>query len=184
MVLCLLGGCASLPALNSHADHGQHVCPCCSWGNGDPATAAARQRHANEDVQGLAKLADDGNAEAEYLMALRLYRGDGVARDRAASMRWLRQAAFLDHPAAQYVMGRSYAAGDGVERDAQQAMRWYELSAAQNFGPAMLALADLYRESTHLAADPQKAAALYRRLDAISRCRIGQQAREALAQAN
>jgi TPR repeat protein len=171
-------GCGGFPVSLSGASC--HVsCPCCEWEAADPASAAARQAHAEDHVAVLGNLAEADCPEAQYLLAMRLYRGHGTREDPDRSILLLRRAAFLGHPAAQYVMGRSYAQGDGVEHDSRQAVRWYEMAAEQGFGQAVLALADALRDGEGVGPDPSRAADLYDQLARHSRCPLRIEARAA-----
>ena len=63
--------------------------------------------------------------------------------NRAASMRWLRQAADAGEPRAMLLYGTALYNGDGVETDRSAAYAYVSRSAAQGFEPARAALADL-----------------------------------------
>jgi len=171
-LLAVCVGCTSLPRLTSLPHRHSHaVCPCCTWRGGE-STAAAQDLHEQGNVPELAALAEAGAAEAQYLLAVRLYRGHGIEQDVDRSTFWLRQAAFQEHPIAQFVMGESYARGEGAERDERQAVRWYQLAAAHGLGRAMFALAESYRLGAGVEPDRQQARSLYRRLADQSRCEL------------
>ena len=51
-------------------------------------------------------------------------RGHGIARDPAAGVRWLRQAADIGNTVAMRRLGEAYQKGDGVAKDEAEAQRW------------------------------------------------------------
>jgi uncharacterized protein len=175
-------GCVGIPRSGGDAGECHAVCPCCKWDHAVPIVHPARAAHAAADLQALTALAEQDDAEAQYLLAMRLHRGEGIERNSPVSMMWLRRSAFLGHPAAQLAMGLSYAAGDQVERDDQQAARWFQLAADQGLGRAMLALGDCYRDGAGIEPDGKAAAELYRRLAGRSRCELSAGARSRLAE--
>ena len=63
--------------------------------------------------------------------------------NRAASMRWLRQAADAGEPRAMLIYGSALYNGDGIAPDRTAAYAYVSRSAAQGFEPARAALADL-----------------------------------------
>ena len=62
--------------------------------------------------------------EAALEYGVLVIRGEGVERDIAIGVKWLRYAAEHGHPVAQNRLARLYAAGTGVEPDAVEAATW------------------------------------------------------------
>ena len=76
-------------------------------------------------------LADQGNAAAQYNLALMYAKGQGVPQDYAAAVSWYRKAADQGNAAAQGNLGFMYSNGQGVPLDYVQAHKWYNLGSAR-----------------------------------------------------
>jgi len=74
-------------------------------------------------------LAEEGDAEAQYLVGYLYDDGLGVPHDLSEAARWYRMAAEQNHAYAQYNLGILYADGIGVPLDVVEAYRWFMLAA-------------------------------------------------------
>jgi hypothetical protein len=84
----------------------------------------------------LKKLADDGNAEAQFKMG-RIYE-EGLAgglEDYKEAARWYLKAAEKGNAQAQYKMGTLYTLGKGVPKDRLEAAKWFGKAAPQGYEP-------------------------------------------------
>jgi len=79
-------------------------------------------------LQEFRPLAEQGNASAQYNLAVMYERGQGVPQDYKEAVKWWRLAADQDHAAAQYSLGLMYGYGQGVPQDYKEALKWYQLS--------------------------------------------------------
>jgi uncharacterized protein len=68
-------------------------------------------------IEDLEQAADDGNAEAQFLLGVCYATGRGVARNDTTAARWFHQASKLDHVGARASLGFLYSRGRGVRRD-------------------------------------------------------------------
>lgn len=132
-----------------------------------PPTTAAEQLRLGEryayghgvrqDDQKAAELfrlaAEQGNAEAQYKLAVTLERGMGVPRDDAGALHWYGQAARQGHAGAQNNMGSLYEKGRGVPADMAQAVQWYRLAAAQGLAHANYNLGMAYWQGRGVEQD-------------------------------
>ena len=75
--------------------------------------------------------AQNGDAEAQYLVGKSYSDGWGVARDLVEASKWLRKAAEQGHAKAQTSLGLAYVEGRGVAGNYEEAQRWFRKSAAQ-----------------------------------------------------
>ncbi|MDC3347866.1 sel1 repeat family protein [Paracoccaceae bacterium] len=91
-----------------------------AYNAGDYATALQEWR----------PLAEAGDAQAQYSLALMYDLGRGVPRDYAEASKWYRLAAEQGKAQAQYNLGFSYATGLGVLQDNVIAHMWWNLAAA------------------------------------------------------
>lgn len=105
------------------------------------------------------RLAEQGDADAQYNLGILHYHGQGVSHNPAAAVDWYRQAARQGHPAAQYNLGVAYARGIGLEQDWRAAMRWWQQAAAQGHAQAQYNLGFLYATGLGVERDPARAAA-------------------------
>ena len=75
--------------------------------------------------------AEQGDAQAQFLLG-RMYRfGNGVAQDDVEAERLFRLSAEQGHARAQNYLGFMYSNGEGVARDDEEAKRWYRLADEQ-----------------------------------------------------
>jgi len=79
----------------------------------------------------LHKLADRGDADAQWQMGVRYHNGEGVPRDDAQAMQWFLRAAEQGHVIAQATLGAYYWAGRGVPQDFSKAYFWSAIALAQ-----------------------------------------------------
>jgi len=92
---------------------------------------AAAQRPRVMSLADLRKLADQGDADAQWQIGVRYHNGDGVPHDDAQAMQWFQRAAEQGHVTAQATLGAYYWAGRGVPQDLSQAYFWSALALAQ-----------------------------------------------------
>jgi TPR repeat protein len=64
-------------------------------------------------------------------------RGQGVPRDDASAVRWLRRAAGQGMADAQYALGVMVGEGRGSRKDLEESVGWIQKAAAQGHGEAM-----------------------------------------------
>ncbi len=74
--------------------------------------AAFEAKHFSRALQPLSSLAEEGNADAQYRMAIMYQYGLGVVRNEAMAEKWMRAAADQGHALAQHGMGFMYLEGD------------------------------------------------------------------------
>ncbi len=83
------------------------------------------------DLPNLIKVAEQGDAEAQYQLAEMYAEGEGVTQDYAQAAVWFRKAAEQGHAPAQYSLGAMYGEGKGLTRDYEAAYGWLARAAAQ-----------------------------------------------------
>jgi localization factor PodJL len=94
----------------------------------------------------LQKLAEAGNAKAQYELATDYSIGSALPRDLRLAAQWYEKAAAQGLPPAQYRLGTLYEKGLGVRRDVALATAWYLKAAQQGNVRAMHNLAVLTAE--------------------------------------
>ena len=78
----------------------------------------------------LMPLAEQGKAEAQFILGSMHYYGRSVVQDRAEAFKWFRLAASNGSNMSQLYLGLLYQFGDGVEQDNIRAHMWYNIASA------------------------------------------------------
>jgi hypothetical protein len=92
--------------------------------------APADQHAPLKSLEELQKLANAGDAEAQWQMGLRYHNGDGVPHDDAQAIPWFLRAAEQGNVTAQATLGAYYWAGRGVPEDLSKAYFWSAIANA------------------------------------------------------
>ncbi|MFZ0797721.1 MAG: GAF domain-containing protein [Terriglobales bacterium] len=101
--------------------------------SGQRATAVSLkdQRVLPKYLPDLQKLADQGDADAQWQMGVRYHNGEDVAQDDARAMQWFLRAAEQGHVTAQATLSAYYWAGRGVPQDLSKAYFWSAIALTQ-----------------------------------------------------
>lgn len=89
-------------------------------------------------------LADNGNIDAEYCMAVAYHEGKSVLRDQTEAVKWYLRAGQRGHLEAQYWLCIIYLEGIGVEGNALESLYWCRRAAKKKHPKALYALGQLY----------------------------------------
>ena len=84
-----------------------------------------------QSVSDLKTLAEQGDAEAQFVLGSMYRDGQGVEKDLAQTLKWWEKAAELGNVDAQFALGNIYSGGFGVERDLVLSYMWFDITAAQ-----------------------------------------------------
>ena len=104
------------------------------------------------------RLAQSGDAHAQYLMGL-LYRDGGlVIPDTGRAQYWMEQAAVQNVPAAQYSLGKLLLSDDALVHDPDQGIRWLKAAAQNGNDYAAYALGKEYLSGRYVFKNAEKAA--------------------------
>ena len=109
-----------------------------------PPAAPAAQASAASQIEELRNAAEKDDAAAQYDLAMRYLKGDGVASSQSEAVTWLLKSAHLGNSSAQLQLGVAYEMGRGVPQDYVKAYACYVVAEANgNAGsdPAQEALA-------------------------------------------
>ncbi|HEC19813.1 MAG TPA: sel1 repeat family protein [Gammaproteobacteria bacterium] len=123
----------------------------------DSAIKAVDEKDFSKAFTIFSRLAEAGNPEAQYNLAMLYRTGKGVAKDPVASLRWFRRAAEQGVADAQYYMGYFYDNGEGVTQDPKKAFAWYRKAAEQGHGLAQINLGVLYATGMGVRRDIEQA---------------------------
>ena len=119
-----------------------------------------------EDETQLEKLLEEaqrGNAEAQYLLGLSYYKGNGIKMDYKQAAEWYRKAAEQGHTDAQNALGVFYSSGLGVNKDINQAVEWYRKAAEQGHAIAQCNLGSCYYNGNGVEKDINQAILWYQK---------------------
>lgn len=105
------------------------------------------------------RLADNGDADAQWQMGVRFHNGEDVPRDDAQAMQWFQRAAEQGNVAAQRALGAYYFAGRGVPTDFSKAYFWSAIAGAQGdeMSKSRLPVLALQMTQSQIAAARQQA---------------------------
>ena len=92
----------------------------------------------------LLNLAQNGFADAQSFLALKLYKGKGIEQDKEKAVYWFTKAAMQGNNDAQYFLALCYENGDGVKPDIRKATIWYARAAEKGDACAEFALGRLF----------------------------------------
>lgn len=125
----------------------------------------------------LMKSANQGNAEAQFNLAVMYVQGKtGIAND-AQAVEWWEKAATQGHAKAQFRLGVMYEQGAGTAKDISKAMLWYQKAAEQDDADAQLTLGNRYENGLGLPTNINKANEWYQKAaaqgNALAQYRLG-----------
>ena len=116
-----------------------------------------------DSLSTLTRIAEQGDRNAQFALAMKLLTGEGVEADQARAVELYRRAATQGHVSAQFWLGRMLDEGWGVTVNDREAVEWYRRAADQGYVEAQFALGAMLDVGEGIAADPVKAAEWYRR---------------------
>jgi TPR repeat protein len=115
------------------------------------------QLFAEDDFDGLKKLAEKGNVDAQYYLGWKYEAGKGVPQDYKQAAYWFTKAAEQGHANAQLVLAGMFFYGKGVEKDYKQAVFWHTKAAEQGLALAQDFLGAMYARGQGVPQDYKQA---------------------------
>jgi TPR repeat protein len=110
----------------------------------------------------LSPIAEEGNADAQFRMAIMCQNGLGMVRNDEKALEFMRSAAEQGHALAQHGLGFMYHEGECVEKDEKEAAKWFHLAADQGMAGSMTTLAMMYQEGRGVEQNEEEARRLYK----------------------
>jgi TPR repeat protein len=101
------------------------------------------------DLEGLRRLARQGDSAAQFALGARYATGENVKQDYSEAVRWFAMAAERGHVVAQATLGAYYWAGRGVSPDLNKAYFWSLLAQAGGDEASKYRVAVLASRMTH-----------------------------------
>ncbi len=108
-------------------------------------------------------LAEQGHADAQFLLGLMYREGRAVPQDLARSAVWLEKAALQGQVDARYFLARALRDGLGVARDHGAAAGWFARAAEQGHAGAAFTRGLMHRKGEGGPKDDAEAARWYRK---------------------
>jgi len=102
-------------------------------------------------------LAEKGNTEALYRLAIMTQNGLGMVANKEKALAWMQSAAEQGFDLAQHGLGFMYMEGECVEQDYAQAIHWFKLASEQGLAGAQATLGNMYQEGLGVEADLDEA---------------------------
>lgn len=97
----------------------------------DPGEVADSPKDEQQAVDWYRKAAEQGDADAQYILAQMYFDGRGVPQDDRLAEAWYRKAAQQGYASAQVNLGLMHVTGRGVSKDDHQAVVWLRKAADQ-----------------------------------------------------
>jgi TPR repeat protein len=110
-----------------------------------------------EELGAILEKAESGDACAQYDLALKYCRGEGVEQDDKMAVKWFTKSAEQGLAEAQYLLGEMLYVGRGVEQNRTEALEWFVKSAEQGYANAQCDLGRLYYTGRDVEQDYTKA---------------------------
>ncbi|MDM8558715.1 tetratricopeptide repeat protein [Thiotrichales bacterium HSG14] len=106
-------------------------------------------------------LAEAGNLESQFRLAVMAQNGLGMVVNQKEAVRWMQTAAEQGFDLAQHGLGFMYMQGECVEQDDTNAVYWFRLAAEQGLTGAQATLGQLYEEGRGVEKDLEEAKRWY-----------------------
>lgn len=116
-----------------------------------------------EAVKCLIKAAEQNHANAQTLLGLCYYNGEGVNVNYEEAVKWFEKAATNGNAEGQLNLGLCYSKGHGVEQDADKAFNLFKKSAEQGNAEAQCNIATCYLQGLGVIQNKTLAVDWYRK---------------------
>ena len=123
---------------------------------------AAGSAQAQSRLTEVIRMAEQGDAAAQYNVGFSYAYGTGLPRNDERAVAWYRLAAEQGHAAAQHHLGVMYANGEGAPQDFTEAILWLRKAAAQDYSTARYYLGVMYANGEGVPQNERDALAWFR----------------------
>ncbi|MDA7680223.1 sel1 repeat family protein [bacterium] len=82
------------------------------------------------ETKALIAKAEQGEADAQFLLGVMYFDGTGVPQDDKEAVKWYRKSAEHGYAEAQHDLGMAYYKGQGVLKDTVTAYAWFNVAVA------------------------------------------------------
>ena len=116
-----------------------------------------------QDVISLVKKAEQGDANAQFNLALYYEEGKDVEKDMVKAIYWYSKSAEQGNADAQFNLALCYEYGKGVEEDITKAIYWYAKAAEQGDADSQINLGYIWETGKGVEKDMSKAIYWYKK---------------------
>lgn len=114
------------------------------------------------DLEKLKKDAERGNAEAQFSLGVKYYKGKDVTKNLREAARYFKLAADQGNASAQSWLGECYFDGEGVQQNYQEAVKYLKLAAEQGKSRAQYYVGYCYSNGKGVPVNYEEAAKYYK----------------------
>lgn len=107
----------------------------------------------SEAFKQFSKLANNGDPDAQFMLGHMYEYGEGVPKDAAQALIWLKKAADQGNASAQFKVGYLYDIGEGVPQDRETAKQWYKKSLITSQGREGVTAGELFLNGNGVPKD-------------------------------
>ena len=118
--------------------------------------------HQRQNEKLLEDAAESGEAKNQFQLGVRFLQGDGVRKDLAKAIKWIRKSADKGDPEAQFKLADLYKNGIGVAQNLVESAKWCKQAAERGLVTAQAELGFNYMTGTGLTMDMVEAAKWFR----------------------
>ena len=124
--------------------------------------AAFEAKNFAQSLALLGPIAEKGDADSQYRLAIMYQNGLGVVRNELLAMKWMVSAANQGFAMAQHGLGFMYMDGDCVAKNGEKAVFWFKKAAEQGMAGSQTTLAMMYETGNGVEQDAEEAKKWYR----------------------
>lgn len=103
------------------------------------------------------KAAENGNADAQYMLGLLYLAGKGVDKNNDLGIDYIKKAAHQDMPEAQAMLGAIYFEDQVIKRDVKESKKWLDIAASNGYAKSQYYLGLIYYDGMEVEKDNKKA---------------------------
>jgi TPR repeat protein len=113
-------------------------------------------------ISEIREAANNGDEQAQYLLAVAYNEGEGLVADENMAMHWFRKSAKRGFARSQYAYGEELFWGVGTSPNKADAITWLTAAANQGVAPAAVSLGRIYlRGDKGIPKDVERASSYY-----------------------
>lgn len=124
--------------------------------------AAFESKQFSRAVGLLSPLAERGEIEAQYRMAIMAQNGLGMLSNPLMAYSYMKNAARAGFGLAQHGLAFMYMEGECTDKNPAKAVEWFKKAAEQGLVGSLTTLAMMYEEGRGVEKDPEEAKRLYK----------------------
>ena len=124
--------------------------------------AAFEGKHFASASQMLSPLADQGDADAQFRMAIMAQNGLGMVVNEKLAYKYMLAAAEQGHPLSMHGLGFMYMEGECTDKNPEEAAKWFNKAADAGMQGSMTTLAMMYRDGNGVEKNQAEADRLFK----------------------